>query len=565
MVYSYDIFDTCLLRKCGTPENFFDVLSWKVFRELPTESERQEFIHFRLESEAELNNTGNATLTKIYENLQYRNLKLKDYHTLYQLELECEKEMLVPIISIKDELDCHHQEGDRIIFISDMYLPTDFLQERLSEFGLYEDGDGLYVSGDIGKSKVTGELYKYISNIESIKYKDWTHCGDNLMADIQVPSKLGIRTKKVNYNFSYYQTSWIKTDLSTKYKTKCIAAGLSKSILYSNRINSHTHFVVDIIAPFYSSWTYRIFNDAQSKNIKRLYFCARDGYQQYKIAQVIQERLFPKITCHYLYISRQSIKQEDESATLLFFKQVGLACNEKVAIVDTRSQGRTQFILNELFTRNGYSPIYAYYFEVFPCNKIKYTIDYCAEVNKPYAIRNRNIEKMLVFDLEGPLFEIFFSMNSMPRTIGYEIINGASFPIFSKVKEKDDCWIIDGDFWMNVYSQLLLDYINGYIQTGLYRYSDLIFNDIAIYTLNDFLSKPRKEYLEALIPFRCSSIPFISNENIFQLFKSKGRNCIWKEGSLAYILPERIYSLYSMLRNTSLSKSVKKVIRRMTA
>ena len=30
-IYSFDIFDTCLLRKCGTPENFFDVFSLRVF------------------------------------------------------------------------------------------------------------------------------------------------------------------------------------------------------------------------------------------------------------------------------------------------------------------------------------------------------------------------------------------------------------------------------------------------------------------------------------------------------------------------------------------------------
>ena len=47
-ISSFDIFDTCLVRKCGTPEGFFDVLSLRAFSNQPHERERQEFVAARI-------------------------------------------------------------------------------------------------------------------------------------------------------------------------------------------------------------------------------------------------------------------------------------------------------------------------------------------------------------------------------------------------------------------------------------------------------------------------------------------------------------------------------------
>lgn len=553
MVYSFDIFDTCLVRKCGTPINFFDVLSWRVFREEPTESERQEFVCFRLESEGKVNCEGTSTLEKIYDNLRYENPKLWDRNTLYQIEIECEKEMLVPVESIKKEIEKLHNDGHKLVFISDMYLPSAFLRERLEHFGLFFEGDSIYVSGEIGKAKSSGELFQYVGQKENWQYKEWVHCGDNLDADIKVPKSLGIKTHKVIHDYTYYENIWRLSDYSLEYKAKSIAAGLSRSVRCSSESYSHSSFVADITAPLYSAWTYRIFRDANSKGIKRLYFCSRDGYQQYRIAQVIQKELFPEIECKYLYISRQALNQEDETSKLKYYIQEGLACHESVAIVDTRSQGRTQSVLNDLFTQNGYNKICAYYFEVFPCNEIKYSIDYVAEINKLYTSRNSNIHDMLRFDLEGPIYEIFFSMNATPRTVGYEIRDGESRPIFNPPGATEDFWSDDKEKLMEYYSKTLSDYIHGYIQTGLYRYSDLVFTNVAVKTLDDFLSNPRKEYSKALTTFYCKrnniNIPFVSDSGILQYFQSYGCNCYWREGTLAYFLSPRSYQVYKRINN----------------
>lgn len=566
MVHSYDIFDTCLVRKCGTPINFFDVLSLRVFNNQPTESERQEFIFFRLEAEGCVNADGVSTLELIYKSFNYNNPKLKGRDELYLTELECERQMLVPSIRIKDEVDQIHIEGNNVIFISDMYLPASFLRERLIQFGFYKDGDKIYVSGDVGKTKASGSLFNYIREKENIEYKDWIHHGDNSSTDIEIPKKLGIKTCRVNHNYTYFQHAWRKYDFSLQYKAKSIVAGLSRAVLQSNEKNDHSAFVTDIICPFYSSWTFRILKDAKNKGIRRLYFCSRDCYQQFQIAHIIQERLFPEIECKYVYLSRQSIAQSDDASKLQYFVQEGLACNESVAIVDTRSQGRTQYLLNNLFTSNGYNPIAAYYFIVFPCNEIKYKIEYVSEINRTYAIGNCNLYSLLIPELEGPIYEIFFSMNNAPRTIGYTMKGNVSVPLFDNNNDNDGYWTINSTFYMNLYKKLLFDFITGYIDTGLYKYSDVVFENIAVVTLNDFFKNPTKEYLMALVDFRCcingKDIPFVINSSIFQFVKTRGRNCVWKEGSLAYMLPSRLVHLNKKYHIVSRASSSKHLIKR---
>jgi hypothetical protein len=77
-IASFDIFDTCVTRACGSSENFLDVLSTKVFLSEVDESTRQQFIIFRKKAE-ELSYSNNKknTIYDIYNNFSYYNPKLK--------------------------------------------------------------------------------------------------------------------------------------------------------------------------------------------------------------------------------------------------------------------------------------------------------------------------------------------------------------------------------------------------------------------------------------------------------------------------------------------------------
>lgn len=76
-VASFDIFDTCLIRKCGKPENLFFLLSKKIF---PQDTAKQEcFLHWRLCAEGILekkNKQSWVTLDDIYQSLDLERFDL---------------------------------------------------------------------------------------------------------------------------------------------------------------------------------------------------------------------------------------------------------------------------------------------------------------------------------------------------------------------------------------------------------------------------------------------------------------------------------------------------------
>ena len=141
MVSSFDIFDTCVVRKCGAPHNLFDVLSYRVFYKEVSEEHRIEFITQRLAAD------DSSSLDHLYSTFCYSHPFLLPKSEIMQKELNCEREMMVPVRSMLEEVNRCRQRGDRIIFISDMYLPTSFIQTALSELGFFKENDSIYING----------------------------------------------------------------------------------------------------------------------------------------------------------------------------------------------------------------------------------------------------------------------------------------------------------------------------------------------------------------------------------------------------------------------------------
>jgi predicted HAD superfamily hydrolase len=112
---------------------------------------------------------------------------------LLLLELDIESKCIKPIRQICDRIQECRAEGDRIIFISDMYLPTKFIASQLARFGVLSDGDSVYVSGELGITKVSGKLFQHVLEQEDIVATQLIHCGDNPHSDVFVPKSLGLR------------------------------------------------------------------------------------------------------------------------------------------------------------------------------------------------------------------------------------------------------------------------------------------------------------------------------------------------------------------------------------
>ncbi len=541
-ISSFDIFDTCLVRKCGTPENFFDVFSLKVFNHEVPEWARQEFVAARRLTEQKLwQENPRYTLQDIWVEFEWSHQFLKPKKELCQLEQELEREMLVPVLSMRDKVNECRKHGDMIIFISDMYLSSDFLIDILRNYGFYQDGDALYVSCECGAMKWDGELFEYVRKQENLpSFRHWHHYGDNKQGDYNAPKKLGIKCTLINHAYTPYQQQWAENDYSLGFKYPSILAGLGRAIHYSTEWNTHTDFVLDIIAPFYCSLVYRMMKDAEQRGIKRLYFCARDAWPLFNIALIFKS-LFPSIESKYLYISRKSLYEGNEEAKIRYFEQMRLATHGKdVAIVDVRSQGKTQRFLSDFLIKKGYQEVFGYYFEMFTLKEMKYLNPYHCEINHAYLIANKNMHRLLS---SWQLYEDYFSMNDQLKTVDYETESGKAVPVFSKEDDCENSTNNNAGYWMKIHAQIVEQYAHSYIGLGLYEYSEHIVENIVTPTLTRFFTVPEKHYLGALTEFYAYNynvgkyVPYVGNIFSVQSLKHKTHYFIWRRASIVNSLP----------------------------
>lgn len=556
---SFDIFDTCLLRKCGTPENFFDVFSLHAFNHEPQEWARQELnAARRLAEQKLLEYNPHYTLQDIWTEMGWTHQFLKPKAELVRIEQNLEREMLVPVLKMRDHVNECRKRGDKIVFISDMYLSSEFLICVMRECGFYQDGDSLYVSCECKATKWNGELFKYVREKEGLKsFRHWHHYGDNKISDYKAPKKLGIRCTLVNHEYTPYQKQWKDNDYSLGFKYPSILAGIGRAFHYSTEWNTHTDFVLDIIAPFYCSLVYRMMRDAEKNGIHRLYFCARDAYIMYKIA-LQYKHLFPNIECQFLYISRKALYDGDDLPKITYYKQVGLATNDDlVGIVDIRSSGKTLCYLNKYLTDNGFKSIRGYYYELF-CGGVSLTSTYApsnyyTELSDNYA---PNLGKLIGSFFH--IFENFFPLNNVAKTINYQLSDDVAKPVFGSddidnTIDIEKVYMENKDYWACIHEKLILDFTQLFVECGVYLHSDMVFK-MANNTLFTFLYDPCLHYLPALKCLygkrygRNEFLPYIKKESWLKLIFTQGKDTFWKQATIRYNNFEWFQKLYQKIR-----------------
>lgn len=479
-VSSFDIFDTCIIRKCGTPRNLFDVLSYKVFSKEVSDEHRIEFITQRLSSD------DTSTFDHLYDTFDYSHPFLLSKPEIKQKELECERDMMVPVITMLEEVNRRRELGNHIIFVSDMYLPTKFLRESLSELGFFKEKDAIYVSGDVGRTKHEGSLYKWIKEEEKIEYANWQHYGDDLVSDIQTPSNLGITVHPVNHCYLPYEDAWIASSNNLTFHTGGIMAGIGRSIYHSIEEHPHNAFAIDITAPLSVSFALRVMNDAVKKGIKRLYFCSRDCYAMYHVAKKL-ERITPDVKTFYFYTSREALYNTPEEELISYLSSIGMAqTDEMVGVVDIRSTGKSLQYLNTILNKSGYKPAFGYYMEMY-CSDfyVKDVPPYYCEINRLYCD---------ILTKHNPILEMFLGLCPEQKTINYE----KGLPVKADKNSKEDFYVEDLNVLSEINLSILKKYTDCFIETDLYHHIDEVFQAFVIPTIRRFFNSPHKDYLQSL-------------------------------------------------------------------
>jgi predicted HAD superfamily hydrolase len=319
-VRSFDVFDTCLIRKMALPSDIFYEVAQKVLTMLaiaPVSPYVEDFVAARVNAERiarEHSGREDVTLDEIWRNL-IRAMGWQYDDSLARCELETEEELLVPVSTVSKQVQAARQQGCRIIFVSDMYLPGEFIKRQLVKHGFAEPGDGFYVSGDIGKTKASGNLFSHLLAQENVVASELWHTGDNQHSDYAVPRRLGIRAELFSGSrLTDAEMSVVQTGQHPRAANRIAGAmrafRLGCEAEERREINELTS---QFIGPFVTGFATWVLQRAREDGVKRLYFMSRDCQLVWKAARELSPR-FDGIDCRYLYVSRQALSLPSANA-----------------------------------------------------------------------------------------------------------------------------------------------------------------------------------------------------------------------------------------------------------
>jgi len=308
---SFDIFDTLVTRTYTRPADVFREMEARLVDDHPGLAG---FARARIAAELESRRKGNfsreVTLEEIYAELASRLEPAAGMlEQLRQLELSLEKACIVVNEDARRLLGRLRDNGKKILFLSDIYLPDDFIREILVEHDLLRDEDSLYVSSQTGKMKSSGGLFEHVLQENAITPHRLCHIGDNPESDVSMPARHGIAS--LHYN-SVHASRYLAPPENNTLLSKI--AALSKLTRLADKHAAGTderviwNVTADVSAPMIFAFVNWTIQQARERGIHRLYYLARDGQVMHRIATRIIDRFYRgEIEARYLYVSRQSL------------------------------------------------------------------------------------------------------------------------------------------------------------------------------------------------------------------------------------------------------------------
>ena len=317
IIYSFDVFDTCIVRNFAKPTDlFYSLYTPKdtIHKSNNHNEISSELAYLRVQMEANSRsyhkNKEEISIDIFYKHLDRLNNCKLETKSLLELETQIELNSVRPILATKKRIEQLRNDNIKVIFISDMYLPSKVIQKMLLMYNIAKENDPIYVSGDIGLTKRTGSLFKYVLEQEKIKSHQLHHYGDNIYSDVIIPRNLGIKAthfKESKLN-RYEKNTITLSQASPQVKSQIAGVSRAARLMCADGIKVSQELaslVTNVIAPLLVSYVAWVVEDARKNNIEKLYFVSRDGQILHKIAQELSQYIsVPE--CNYLYGSRQA-------------------------------------------------------------------------------------------------------------------------------------------------------------------------------------------------------------------------------------------------------------------
>lgn len=338
---SFDIFDTLIVRALGHPSDVFTLLN-PLFRQLLNTNASFEKVRIEGEQEARAYygtadpKRQDITLTEIYDYLEnFYSIPHATIQQMKQAEIELELEVTSARESAMELYELAKLMGKKVIIISDMYLERETIENLLHKNG-YDGYNELFVSSQIGKTKNSGDLFRYVLHRLGCEPARVLHIGDTWRNDIEMAQTCGINTFFFPKTQAVFENKIVGIQTNDCGQIGDFAASdivdrraYKKSLGYSSMISLAANKYFD--NPYRTFHSQSDFNsdpyfigyyalgmhlvgickwlieEAAQRGYRKLYFMSRDGYLPMKIYEIVA-RVYPEApAAEYLYTSRKAL------------------------------------------------------------------------------------------------------------------------------------------------------------------------------------------------------------------------------------------------------------------
>lgn len=312
-VVSFDVFDTAIARYVLHPSHLFlyvgDYLenyTAAEFRDARVHAER---------AARQANPEREITLDDIYTLID-----LPPYETTMLKQLEATAE--VNFCQVNPRVLAAYRAcldaGKRLVFTSDMYLPTSTVATMLEKCG-YDGYERLLVSSEHGVTKHNGGLFDVLVKQAGVPASAILHVGDNTHSDIHRARERGLQAAHIPKNRDHTSTHGdplrVAHPVTQRYDlAESVAAGLC--------VNRYAELPDGDPLPDDALWywfgyryvglamygfTRWLVESARAEGVNHLYFLARDGHLLYRLYQQYDAYALTGIPGTYLYGSRRAM------------------------------------------------------------------------------------------------------------------------------------------------------------------------------------------------------------------------------------------------------------------
>jgi predicted HAD superfamily hydrolase len=314
---TFDVFDTVITRVVAEPRGVFVLLAQRLAQQEilaghPAVQDRFPEVRMAAERAARHQSTHEEiTLQEIYREMaRCTGISAETCSKIAAEEVALERASARPVPAMVGLLEACRSAGQRIAFLSDMYLPASVLEKMLVTAGIFRPEDHLYVSSELRLSKRTGSLFSYFLEKEDLPETAVFHVGDNPGSDYAVPRRLGIAAGLWSAGGpSRYEKCPAAGDPDPATLLVAGAGRLARLEREGFPQPMHPLFRIgaNLAGPVLTGYVAWVLREAAAKGIRRLYFVSRDGQVLLAIARglMTMSNLAP-IELRYLYGSRQA-------------------------------------------------------------------------------------------------------------------------------------------------------------------------------------------------------------------------------------------------------------------